>query len=65
MNTKQIIAELRRSACEDENPLWHCGFVAFDEACDWKTPREGALATARTDDLRTFYLLVAEAMEST
>lgn len=63
MNTKQIIAELRRSACEDDS-AWQGGTLSvFSIACRWKCDME-FLMDMPSDDLRTFYLLVAEAMES-
>jgi hypothetical protein len=64
MNTKQIIAELRRSACEDENPLVFCDTPAWIQAVEIASDF-GWLWQFEIDDLRTFYLLVAEAMEST
>lgn len=65
MNTKQIIAELRRSAVEDASP-WHgCDYTAWRCArLDWLFGSEQLLG-ARKDHIRTFYLLVAEAMETT
>lgn len=64
MNTKQIIAELRRSAVEDVNPWRGCDLDAMDEAIYWKDSELFWLFDMRRNDLRTFYLLVAEAMES-
>ena len=74
MNTKKIIAELRRSACEDAAPFRKCSFEAFYKARNYAV-RSGLfkgggffyadMNSIKADDLRTFYLLVAEAMEST
>jgi len=62
MNTKQIIAELRRSACEDALPFMQCGDAAY-----WAARDHCDCAISAYPDIaqRTFYLLVAEAMEST
>lgn len=62
MNKEQIRRELRRSACEDENPWYGLGDVAFDELCKWKTFQDYGLAVATAVHIRTFYLLVAEAL---
>lgn len=60
MTNSQIKAELRRSACEDVNPFHRVKYKAFCAACEFKTGvRIGAL---ESDDLRTFFLLVAEAL---
>ena len=64
MNTKQIIAELRRSACEDADPFARCDSFAFDAARGWKDNLDLSLLYMKRKDIRTFYLLVAEAMES-
>lgn len=63
MTKDQIIAELRRSAVEDVDP-WHgVKFDAFDAACNFKEVYKLMERLSR-DDLRTFFLLVAEALES-
>jgi len=67
MNTKQIIAELRRSAVCDDYPLTSCGQQAYNAAYEYAVGADGwysPLIALSTNDLRTFYLLVAEALES-
>lgn len=62
MNKAQIKAELRRSACEDENPFRDVLGGALISAAyfsDW--PRL-AMRYQNQEDLRTFFLLVAEAL---
>lgn len=62
MNKQQIKAELRRSACEDENPNFGLQNLAVDEVVYWSDwPRVG-FQSLTTDDLRTFMLFVAEAL---
>ena len=65
MTKSQIKAELRRSACEDQEPYWQCN-VNGEE---WdKTFREYRklpfenVGWMNDDDCRTFFLLVAEAL---
>jgi hypothetical protein len=65
MNTKQIIAELRRSACEDDDPWEGCNANAFSVVHDMTGHAYWFYANDQENDIRTFYLLVAEAMEST
>jgi hypothetical protein len=63
MNKAQIKAELRRSATEDEN-LWlfGAGLDAFWAAGSFNVGRDEFIFALSFDDLRTFYLLVAEAL---
>lgn len=61
MNTKQIIAELRRSACEDELPARTAASAAYWVARDYC---DCAISDYPDIALRTFYLFVAEAIES-
>ena len=61
MNKEQIKRELRRSACEDDSVLDGGGLFVFVIACRWKGDME-FLMDMPPDDLRTFYLLVAEAL---
>lgn len=60
MNKQQIKAELRRSACEDEDP-W-CGLKgrAFSELIHWAGGDPTALISPGI--IRIFCLLVAEAL---
>jgi len=62
MNKQQIKAELRRSACEDKNPYDECIFTAFEEVCKWKDIGNEYLASVSAEEVRTFFLLVAEAL---
>ena len=62
MTKNQIKQELRRSACEDENPHFDVAWQAYLEAVicsDW--PRK-PVRFNKSDDHRTFFLLVAEAL---
>ena len=71
MNKEQIKRELRRSATEDENPFSQCRHDAFYRARIYAV-RSGVfkgggffyadMNSIKKDDLRTFYLLVAEAL---
>lgn len=61
MTKSQIKAELRRSALEDADPFWGLGEPAYSEVFEFKQT-DDALWVADFDDLRTFYLLVAEAL---
>jgi hypothetical protein len=64
MTKSQIRAELRRSACEDRFPMFDVMDVAFNHACQQKTVGKNEFIGGLTpDDCRTFFLLVAEAME--
>ena len=60
MTKTQIKAELRRSACEDDDPYMDIRTDAFNYARSFSN---FALANLTTSGVRTFYLLVAEAME--
>lgn len=63
MTNDQIIAELRRSAVEDADP-WACvRGAAFDAAYKLREDRE-EIRLLSFGDCRTFFLLVAEALES-
>ena len=64
MNTKQIIAELRRSAHPRRNPWQIRSEEAFVIAQGWKLDSE-FFGDVSLQDIRTFYLLVAEAIGST
>jgi hypothetical protein len=65
MSYKAIIANLRRSACEDDDPWNNCSMAAFREAFEsllyavefWEHPNS-------PDDVRIFLLIVAEALDS-
>ena len=61
MTKKEIRAELRRSACEDKDPWGGVGVSAFNEACDWRSGHKSMFSLGK-DNLRIFFLLVAEAM---
>lgn len=61
MNKEQIKRELRRSACEDADPWLRCRVSAFERAQKW-LDEDRFLCELSFDDLRTFYLLVAEAL---
>jgi len=63
MNKKQIKAELRRSACEDEKPFWTMESNAFSMALRHRDRYRENILYLRKDDLRTFILFVAEAIE--
>ena len=62
MNKTELIAELRRSACEDADPFF-CGIEAFEAAISYRNIVGEALSNLSIPDLRTFYLLVARALE--
>ena len=65
MTKDEIIAELRRSATEDESPYWMIRDLALEEAIRWKDkPARQAIVVLPADYCRTFFLLVAEALES-
>ena len=62
MNKKQIKAELRRSAVDDKSPWHDVDIEAFEFVSHaWLQGLE-AMFNARPNDLRTLFLLVAEAM---
>ena len=58
MNKQQIKAELRRSACED-NDCWNCVSV---DVFEYLQERWNGFNVLFGNDLRTFFLLVAEAL---
>ena len=62
MTRADIKAELRRSACEDELPFHGVSEAAWEEACEWKSDKMHQHMSDMECDLRTFFLLVAEAM---
>ncbi len=59
MNKRQIIAELRRSATEDNDPWAKCR--AWADAS--RQASGNSTVMLDVDDLRIFYLLVACALE--
>jgi hypothetical protein len=64
MTKDQIKVELRRSACEDAEPflkLANFAFIEVDKISNWRNPGQ-FLECLDKDDLRTFFLLVAEAL---
>lgn len=62
MTKAQIKAELRRSACEDWYPIIGLAQAAYVEVVDFSDwPRKNAFHE-NNNDLRTFFLLVAEAL---
>lgn len=63
MNKAHIKAELRRSACYDKEPWQFGGLAGWAEYYVWDF-REGNdyISDLSTDDQRTFFLLVAEAL---
>jgi hypothetical protein len=68
MNTKKIIAELRRSACEDAQPFFGVSYSAYLAAVNYSLDANNtyrSFAFKKPEVISTFYLLVAEAMEST
>lgn len=62
MTRAEIIAELRRSAFEDGN-CYSIKWIAFWEALDMRGTEEPNFSYMREDEWRTFYLLVAQALE--
>lgn len=62
MNRKQIIAELRRIALKNGSPWDLEPSVFLDLLWVWQELRETMLG-AKHDHMRTFYLLVACALE--
>ena len=63
MTIDQIKAELRRSACEDAEPVFQVHSQAFRCAAGWFSSGGWILFNHSNDDMRTFFLLVAEAIE--
>ena len=61
MTRAEIRAELRRSACEDRDPLDGVSLSAFVTALHWICEWE-AMSHMRPSELRLFFLLIAEAM---
>lgn len=61
MNKAQIKAELRRSACEDVLPYLYVSNDAFYAAADYCRLGESTF-DLRQESIRTFFLLVAEAL---
>jgi hypothetical protein len=63
MNKEEIKAELRRSACYDEEPWQLGGLACWAENYVWSSVDKGKyISHLSTDDQRTFFLLVAEAL---
>lgn len=63
MTKSQIKAELRRSACEDKSPFWDVDYRAYNALSAFrKSQWTENLSALSTNDLRNFYLLVAEAL---
>lgn len=66
MTKSQIIAELRRSAAEDARPCCGVDHPGWLEARLWSSPLWSSpfpLVWLHDDDCRTFFLLVACALE--
>lgn len=61
MNKEQIKAELRRSACEDENPLYQLRSEAYLATWELRIPSE-KLGYLNQTERRIFFLIVAEAL---
>jgi len=62
MNRELIIAELRRSAIEDQRPWIGCTHSAWAAACNALTNNE-VLSDSTSEDAAMFFLIVACAME--
>ena len=67
MTKDQIKAELRRSALEDRNPFIGVNNTAFIEAAWWRyrpksDKKKEHMSELKTEDLRMFFLIVAEAI---
>jgi hypothetical protein len=62
MNRALIIAELRRSAIEDQRPWVMCTQSAWNAACDVLDWNE-RLREHTNEDVAMFFLIVAESME--
>ena len=66
MTKSEIIAELRRSAVEDAAPYYEVSDEALTAALDFSLNTQMRFICELTaDDNRTFFLLVAEALETT
>lgn len=63
MTRAEIIAELRRSAREDADPVRDMRKVAFWAGVDYFTGKIFSVLVMQPDDARTFILLVACALE--
>lgn len=64
MTKTQIKAELRRSALYSADPFWDVGFWNRDRAREFLVLQRGQNLSYLSDvALRTFYLLVAEAID--
>ena len=61
MTIDQIKAELRRSACEDAGPFSNSPSEAFKHVWDYMS--NGERVPFLNTKFRTFFLLVAEAIE--
>lgn len=59
MNKAAIKAELRRSACEDESPIFGVGSTALHATFIFRGINEDC---ADDEQWRTFFLFVAEAL---
>lgn len=59
---KPIIAELRRSAIQDQRPWINCAQVAWGAACNALTNDE-VLDGSSNEQAAMFFLIVAAAME--
>ena len=62
MTKAEIRAELRRSAMEDRSPWSSMGQAAFEMALHFKRDDAGSLFGMDKNNLRTFLLIVAEAL---
>lgn len=63
MTKAQIKAELRRSALYDRSPYGDVAAKCFNVACDMKDDHaRQSIAVFNDEELRTFFLLVAEAL---
>ena len=62
MNKDEIKKELRRSACEDENPYDQAKLSAFLEVVYWSDWPMRSARFLYPDEMRTFFLIVAEAL---
>ena len=62
MTRAEIIAELRRSAMHDPAPKLRLAHAAWVETCRFRFVREW-LDNLKYNDCRTFFLLVACALE--
>jgi hypothetical protein len=62
MTKAEIRAELRRSAMEDERPMGEMSEEAWMVVLFWRRYMYEVVADLSIPDLRTFMLLVAEAL---